>query len=134
VLSLYFITFFITISFINFVPLEAKLFSKLPSEIKFAHSVLKKIQLGRLAYCTVTDKSGVSCITNDDMSSWRDCIFKAYFCGFHSPMKQANCKAYTHYCALHRDYTCLYQILHSSQKFDGMSAYTKCRCKLCVKV
>ena len=60
-------------------------------------------------------------------------VFKAHFCEFDSPIRLANCKAYTQYCPLHRDDTCLYQILHSSQKSRRMSAYTKCHCKLSVK-
>jgi len=107
---------------------EVRLFPKLPSELMFAQSVLKKNTVG-----IVTVKGRVACITNEAISSRHDCVFKAYFCEFDSLIKLANCKAYTQYCPLHRDDTCLYQILYSSQKSRRISAYTKCHCKLCAK-
>ena len=94
---------------------------------------LEKIQFGCLPYGIVTVKGQVTCITNEVMSSKHDCVFKVYFCLFDSPIRLANCKAYKQYCPLHRDDTCFYQILHSSQKSRRMSAYTKCHYKLCVK-
>jgi len=60
-------------------------------------------------------------------------LFKVCFCEFHSPIKQANCKTYIQYCALHCDGTCLYKILHSAQISRSISAYTKFHFKLCVK-
>jgi len=96
-----------------FISFETRLFPKLPSEIIFAQGVLKKIQLGCLAYGIVTVKDRVTCITNEVMSSRHDCVFKAYFCEFDSPIRLSNCKAHTQYCPLYRDDICLYQILHS---------------------
>jgi len=104
-----------------FISFEARLFPKLPSEIIFAQGVLKKkIQLGCLAYAIVGVKGRVTCITNEVISSWHDCVFKACFCEFDSPIRLANCKAYMQYCPLHQHDTCLYQILHSSQKSRSM--------------
>ena len=97
------------------ISFQARLFSKLPSKIIIAQRVLKNIQLGCLAYGIVTVKGRITCVTNEVI--WiHDCVFKVYFCEFDTPIRLANCKAYVQYCPLHRDDTCLYQILHSSQK------------------
>jgi len=95
--------------------------------------VSQNLKLSVLANDILSVKSLVSFITNYVVSLMHACVSKAYMCYFHSPFKQANCKAYTHYFALHRDDTCLYQILYSSHKSRCMSSNTKCHCKLCAK-
>ena len=101
---------------------ETRLFPKLPSELAFGQSVLKKIQLDCLAYGIVTVKGQVTCITNEVLSSRHDCVFKACFCGIDYPIKLANSKAYPRKCLVHHGDTWLYQIL---KKFPRVSPCTK---------
>jgi len=117
----------------NFFFVWSKTIAKIAVRNNIRSECLEKIQVGCLAYGKVTVKGRVTCVTNEVISSRHDCVFKAYFCELHSPIRLVNYKAYRQYCPLHRDDTCLYQILHSSQKSRRMSAYTKCHCNLCVK-
>ena len=109
------------------------LFPKLRSELIFAQSVLRKIQLSCLTYGIVTVEGRVKFITNEVKSSMHDCMHDVYFCDCVSPTVLAVCKVYMHYCPLHTDNTCPYHILYFSRKSFRLSACTKCHCKLCVK-
>ena len=93
------------------------------SELIFAQSVLKNIELGCLAYGIVTIKDRVTYLTNEVLSSKHDCVTDLYFCDYESPMQLANCIVDLKYCPLQPNNTCLYQSLNPP----------KCHCTLCVK-
>jgi len=112
---------------------EERLLPKLPSELIFAQSVLRKIQLSCLTFGIVTVKGRVAFITNEVKSSMHDWVHDVYFCDYDSPTVLADCKVYTRYCPLHPDNTCPYHILYSSRKSFRVSACTKCHCRLCVE-
>jgi hypothetical protein len=112
---------------------EERLFPKLPSELIFAQSVLKKIRLSCLTNGIVMVKGRVTFVTNEVKSSMHDCAYDVYFCGYDSPTVLADCKVYSQYCSLHPNNTCPHHKLYSSRKSFRVSAYTKCHCELCVK-
>ena len=116
-----------------FICFQQRLFPKLPSELIFAQSVLKNIQLDCLAYGIITVKGRVAFITNEVKSSMHACLNNAHFCEFDSQIKLANCKVYSQKSSLHPNNTCPYHTLFSSSKPFRVFAFTKCHCKLCVK-
>ena len=91
------------------------------------------MQLGCLPYGILTVKGRVACITNEVISSRHDCVFQAYFCEFYSPIKLANCKAYTQYCPLHPDNTCLYKYCIPYRNLTACLHTQNVIVKLCVK-
>ena len=93
----------------SFYHVSSKTLSETAIWISVRSECLEIIHLGCLPYGILTVKDRVTCITNEVISSRHDCVFQAYFCEFDSPIKQANCKAYTQYCPLHPDNTCLYK-------------------------
>ena len=117
-----------------FIMFKERVFHKQqPSELIFAQSVLKKIQLSCLTDGIVTVNGRVTFITNEVKSSMHDCTYSMYFCDSDSPIKLANCKVYSHYCSLHPNNNCPYHILFHSLRSRRTSPYMKCLCHLCVK-
>ena len=102
------------------ISFEARQFPKLPSELVFAESVLKKIQLPPLAYGIVTVDKRVTCITNEVITSRHDCVFERYTCDLELPKKVAGCTLYTLYFSLYRKKTCPFYILYYTKKFHRL--------------
>jgi len=105
---------------------EARQFPKLPSELIFAQSVLKKICLSSLAFGIVCIKKRVTYITNKVLTSWHDCVFERYTCDLELPKKLAGCTMYTRYCSMYHKKTCPFYILYCTKKshlcFEKLSA------------
>ena len=98
------------------ITFQTRIFPEPPSELMFAQSVLKNIQLVCLVYGIITIKGQVTCITNEVLSSKHNCVFEAYLCEYDSPVKLANCTAYIRHCPLHTDDSCFNQVLHFTKK------------------
>jgi len=105
------------------ITFQTRIFPELPSELMFAQSVLKNIQLGCLVYGITTIKGHVTCITNEVLSLKQSCVFEVYFCDYESPVELANCTAYIRYCPLHTDDSCFRQVLHFTKNPRQMSKY-----------
>jgi hypothetical protein len=73
------------------ISIEARLLPKLPSELIFAQSVLKKIQLFSVAYGIVSINKCVTYITNEVLTSNHDCVFQYYSYDLDLPKRLAGC-------------------------------------------
>ena len=90
---------------------EARQFPKMPPELIFAQSILRKICLSSLAFGIVCIKKRVTYITNEVLTSRHDCVFERYTCDLELPKKLASCKLYTRYCSMYRKTACPFYLL-----------------------
>ena len=84
------------------ISIQVRQFPKLPSELIFTQSVLKKIQLSSLTYGIVCINKRVTYITNEVLTSKHDCVFERYTYDLDLPKKLSGCTLYTLYCSMYR--------------------------------
>jgi len=80
---------------------EARQFPKLPSELEFAQSVLKRMRLSSLAHGILCINKRVTYITNELLTSRHDCVFDLFDIDLQLPKRLANCKLFTRSCSEH---------------------------------
>ena len=85
--------------------IEARQLPELPSELIFAQSVLKEIQLSSLAYGIVCINKHVTYITNKVLTSKPYCVFERYTYYSDLPKKLAAYTLYTQYSSMYRKKT-----------------------------
>jgi len=84
------------------ISLEARIIhGRLPSELIFDQSTLKRMRLSSLAYGVVCVKERLTYITNDVLTSKRECRFDMFALGLDRPRRLANCKLCTRFCSKH---------------------------------
>jgi len=87
----------------NALTFEARQFPKLPSELIFAQSILKKMRLSSLTFGVVCINKRVTYITNEVITSKHGCFFERYTSDLELPKKLAGCTMYTRYCSMYRE-------------------------------
>jgi len=113
---------------------EARQFQKLPSELEFAQSVLKRMRLSSLAYGIVCINKRVTYITNEVLTSRHDCVFDLFDIDLQLHKRLGNCKLFTRSCSEHPscDYYPWATVCCTKQTHRVLKE-PQCRCKLCVK-
>ena len=98
------------------ISIETRQFPKVPPELIFAQSVLKKIHLSSPAYGIVCINKIVTYINNKVLTSKHNCVIERYNYDLELPKKLAVCTLYTQDCSMYRKKTYPFYILYCTKK------------------
>ena len=104
------------------------------SELIFAQSVLKNIQLSSLVYGVVCIKKRLTYITNETLTSRHECIFDLGAFNLNSTRRLANCKTDISFCDKNPQMDIFTPgVLFCTKRSHNRSRNNQYQCKLCVK-
>jgi len=117
------------------ISLQSRFFGgKLPSELIFAQSVFKNVQLSSLAYGVVCINKRLTYITNDTFTSRHECIFNMCAFDLNTPRLLANGIADISFCDKNPPIDIFHDgVLVCTKHSHNRSRNNQCQCKLCVK-